>query len=110
MAKFFGSIGYAETQETSPGIHKEIITERDYFGDVFRNSRKLQSGESVNDDVVVNNSLSIVADPYAYNHFFAIRYVKWMGAIWKVTNVEVQSPRLLLTIGGVYNGPTAEPA
>ena len=110
MAKFFGSIGYAETLETSPGIHREIITERDYYGDVIRNSRKLQSGESVNDDVVVNNSLSIVADPYAYNHFFAIRYVKWMGAVWKVTNVEVQSPRLLLTIGGVYNGPTAEPA
>lgn len=110
MAKFFGSIGYAETQETSPGINMEIITERDYYGDVIRNSRKLQSGESVNDDVVVNNSLSIVADPYAYNHFFAIRYVKWMGAVWKVTNVEVQSPRLLLTIGGVYNGPTAEPA
>lgn len=107
MAKFFGSIGYAETQETIPGIHKEIITERDYSGDVFRNSRKLQSGESINDDVVVNNSLSIVADPYAYNHFFAIRYVKWMGAVLKVTNVEVQSPRLLLTIGGVYNGPTA---
>lgn len=110
MAKFFGSIGYAETQETSPGIHREIITERNYYGDVIRNSRKLQSGESVNDDVVVNNSLSIVADPYACNHFFAIRYVKWMGAVWKVTNVEVQSPRLLLTIGGVYNGPTAEPA
>lgn len=110
MAKFFGSIGYAETQETSPGIHKEIIAERNYSGDVFRNSRKLKSDESVNDDVVVNNSLSIVADPYAYNHFFAIRYVKWMGAVWKVTNVEVQSPRLLLTIGGVYNGPTAEPA
>lgn len=109
MAKFFGSIGYAETQETSPGIHKEIITERDYSGDVLRNSRKLQSGESINDDVVVNNSLSIVADPYAYNHFFAIRYVKWMGAVWKVTNVEVQTPRLLLTIGGVYNGPTAGP-
>lgn len=109
MAKFFGSIGYAETRETSPGIHREIITERDYYGDVIRNSRKLQSGESINDDVVVNNSLSIVADPYAYNHFFAIRYIKWMGAVWKVTNVEVQSPRLLLTIGGVYNGPTAGP-
>lgn len=106
MAKFYGQVGYAETQETRPGIHEEIVIERNYAGDVFRNVRKLEPGESTNDDVVVNNSLSIVADPYAYQHFFAIRYVRWMGALWKVTNVEVQSPRLLLTIGGVYNGPT----
>lgn len=107
MAKFYGQIGYAETQETKPGIYEENVTERSYAGDVFRNVRKLEAGESVNDNVVVNNSLSIVADPYAYQHFFAIRYVRWMGALWKVTNVEVQSPRLLLTIGGVYDGPTA---
>ncbi|MBQ8707896.1 MAG: hypothetical protein IJ523_07405 [Succinivibrionaceae bacterium] len=107
MAKFYGPVGYVETQETRPGINVEVATERNYSGDVFRSARKLASGESINDDVTVNNSLSIVADPYAYQHFFAIRYVKWMGAYWKVTNVEVQNPRLLLTIGGVYNGPTA---
>lgn len=107
MAKFYGQVGYAETLETIPGIHEEVVTERNYFGDVIRNTRKLEAGESINDDVVVNNNLSIVADSYAYQHFFAIRYVKWAGALWKVTSVEVQSPRLLLTIGGVYNGPTA---
>lgn len=106
MAKYYGQLGYAETQETRPGIFKEVITERSYAGDVLRNARKLESGEAINDNVVVNNSLSIVADPYAYQHFFAIRYVRWMGTLWKVTNVEVQSPRLILTIGGVYNGPT----
>lgn len=106
MAKYYGQLGYAETQETRPGIFKEVITERSYAGDVLRNARKLESGETINDNVVVNNSLSIVADPYAYQHFFAIRYVRWMGTLWKVTNVEVQSPRLILTIGGVYNGPT----
>lgn len=107
MAKFYGQVGYAETKETRPGIHEDVVTERNYTGDVFRNVRKLEPGESVNDDVVVNNSLSIVADPYAYQHFFAIRYVRWMGTLWKVMNIEVQSPRLLLTLGGVYNGPTA---
>ena len=107
MAKFYGQIGYAETEETSPGIHREIVTERNYAGDVFRSVRKLEAGESINDNVTVNNSLSIVADPYAYQHFFAIRYVRWMGVLWKVTNVEVQNPRLLLTIGGVYHGPTS---
>jgi hypothetical protein len=106
MAKFYGPIGYAETKETRPGVFQEIITERNYAGDVLRKARRLESGETINDNISVNNSLSIIADPYAYQHFFAIRYVKWMGAFWKVTNVEVQSPRLILTVGGVYNGPT----
>lgn len=106
MAKFYGPIGYAETKETRPGIFQEIITERNYAGDVLRKTRRLESGETINYNISVNNSLSIIADPYAYQHFFAIRYVKWMGAFWKVMNVEVQSPRLILTIGGVYNGPT----
>lgn len=106
MAKFYDRIGYAETLETKPGVWEEIITERPYYGDVTRNYRRLENGESVNDDVVINNTISIVADPYAYQHFLAMRYVRWMGVKWKVTNVEVQSPRLLLTIGGVYNGPT----
>ena len=110
MAKFYDVVGYAETTETRPGVWEERITERPYFGDVIRNTRRLEAGESVNDNVVINNSISIVADPYACNHFLAFRYVQWMGALWKVANAEVQSPRLLLTIGGVYNGPRARPA
>ena len=106
MAKFYGQVGFAETQETRPGIWEEIVTERNHYGDVLSNIRKLEPGQSINDDVTLNNKLSIVADPYAQQHFFAIRFVRWMGALWKVTNVEVQSPRLILTIGGVYNGPT----
>lgn len=86
-----------------------MIVERDYVGDILRNTRRLQSGESVNDDLSVNNMISIVADPYANENFFAIRYVQWMGTLWKVTEVEVQSPRLLLRLGGKYNGPIAPP-
>lgn len=104
MAKYYGMVGYAETRETRPGIWEEIITERPYYGDVIRNARRLENGESINDNVVINNSISVVADPYAYRHFANIRFIEWMGAKWKVTNVEVQSPRLLFTIGGVYNG------
>ncbi len=107
MAKFCGVIGYAEMVETRPSIWQEKVVERPYYGDIVRNIRKLESGTSVNDDVTLNNSISIVADPYAQQHIFAIRYVKWMGGVWKVTNVEVQFPRLLLTIGGMYNGQTA---
>lgn len=106
MAKFCGTIGYAETQETSLGVHEEVITQRRAYGDVLRNNRKLESGDQLNDDLKLNNQISIVADPYAVRHYFAIRYVEWMGATWTVTNVEVQPPRLILTIGGVRNGST----
>lgn len=104
MAKFYGLIGYAEPAEKKPGVWEDDITERVYTGDVLRNQRRLENGEKVNEDISLNNQISIIADPYAMNHFFAIRYVKWMGGYWEVSNVEVQYPRLLLTIGGLYHG------
>lgn len=106
MAKFFGKIGFTKTEETAPGVYREVTTERDYRGDVLRNTRKWENGEYLNDDLNVNNQISIVADAYANENFFAMRYISWMGAYWKITNVEVQRPRLILTIGGVYNKPT----
>lgn len=104
MAKWYGVVGYAETVETSPGVWVEQITERSYYGDIRRNTRKLQSTEHLNDDVTIANDISIVADPFAYQNFHAIRYVGFMGAKWKVSNIEVQHPRLSLTTGGLYNG------
>ena len=105
MAKFFGTIGFTTTEETAPGVFRAVTTERDYRGDVLRNTRKWENGEHLNDDLNVNNQISIVADAYANENFFAMRYISWMGAYWKITNVEVQRPRLILTIGGVYNKP-----
>lgn len=107
MAKFYGEVGYGETVEKAKGVFSDVITEITYRGDIERNSRHLMAGEKVNDDLSVGNSVSIVADAYANEHFFAIRYIRWAGALWKVTEVEVQSPRLILRLGGVYNGPTA---
>jgi hypothetical protein len=107
MAKFYGMIGYAETIETAPGVWTESITERNYSGDVLKLARRWQSGESLNDDLTVNNEISIVADPFANQNFSAMRYVHWMGANWKITKIDVQRPRLILSIGGVYNGETS---
>ncbi len=109
MARFRGEVGYGEAVETPPdsGVWKDVITEVIYTGDVIRNTRKLESGESLNNDISVGNSISIVADDYANIHFFKIKYVRWSGVNWIVTSVEVQSPRLILSLGGVYNGPTA---
>ena len=103
MAKFYGVIGYAEAVEEAPGIWVEKIIERPYYGELVRNTRKLQTSENLNDDINVANEISIVADPFANENFHAMRFVEFMGTKWKVTNVEVHYPRLILTVGGVYN-------
>lgn len=104
MAKWYGLIGYAETVEVKPGKWVEQITTRSYYGDLTRNARKLQTTDKVNDDINIANELSIVSDPYAMSNFHSMRYAEFMGAKWKIDNVEVQYPRLLLSLGGVYNG------
>lgn len=104
MSKFFGKIGFSDTVETYPGVYEEQITERDYYGDMLRNSRRLQSTDKVNDDINISNEISVLSDPYLDHSFHAIRYVVFMGTKWKVTNVEVAYPRLILTLGGIYNG------
>ena len=107
--RFYGAIGYGETVETSPGsgVHEDTITERSYYGDVVRNTRQLKEGESLNNDLSVGNSISIVADAFANNNFMNIRYIHWAGERWTVSNVDVQPPRLVLRLGEVYNGPPA---
>lgn len=104
MAKFFGKIGFVALTETKPGVWKEQITEREYFGDLIRNTRRLQATEHLNDDINISNEISIVADPFARENFHSMRYVEYMGTRWKVSTVEVEYPRLKLTVGGVYNG------
>ena len=108
MAKFYGSIGYAETVETKPGVYRTKETERAYFGDLLRNSRQYETSGKVNDDLNIANEISIVADPYARQNFHSMRYIEFMGTKWKITRVEVQYPRLILTIGGVYNDGKTE--
>lgn len=104
MSKWSGKIGYVTTKEVTPGIWEEIVTEREYFGDVYKNTRKLQNSKQVNDDINISNEISIIADPFTRDNIYSMRYLEFMGAKWKVINVEVQYPRLLLSIGGLYNG------
>lgn len=109
MARFYGAIGYGESVEEPPnsGIHVDVITEANYYGDVIKNTRKLESGESLNHDISVGNSISIVADQHAVEHFHSMRYIRWAGSLWTIDSVEVRAPRLILSLGSVYNGPTA---
>ena len=103
MAKFYGKIGYAVRMEIRPVVWDDEITELEYFGDLLRNTSRYQTSDKLNDDVNISNEISIVADPFAYQNFHAMRYVEFMGAKWKISSVEVQYPRLILTVGGVYN-------
>ena len=104
MAKYYGKIGYEVTKETTTGIYEEVIIEYEYVGDVIRNTRRLSYVAKVNDDVTISHQISIIADPFATNNFHTMRYVTYLGTKWKVVEVEVQYPRLVLTLGGVYNG------
>jgi hypothetical protein len=105
MAKFHGPIGYGKPVEIRPGFWKDQITERMYSGDITRNTSKwTTSSDSTNDDLNINNQISIISDPFACQNFQSMKYIEFMGTKWKITSVEVQYPRLILTIGGVYNG------
>lgn len=108
MARFYGKVGYGQSLEKqdAPGVWTDEIIVASYFGDVIRDVSKLEQPQTLNKNIVVNNSISIVADEYATLHFSKIKFVEWAGEYWAVTNVESRPPRLILTLGGVYNGPT----
>ena len=104
MAKWYGKIGYADNVEVEPGVWEDSIVEHSYYGDLNRNTRSLQNSGEINDNINLSNEISIVADPYASENFYKMRYVEFAGTKWKITNVEVKYPRLILSIGGVWNG------
>lgn len=107
--KFFGAIGFSEgTVELRPGYWDDVVVEKQYYGDVTRLSKAQQAGEKINSDLTINASIAILADPYFDEHSYAIRYVAWKGARWHVTEITPEGSRLLLRLGGVYNGPTPE--
>jgi len=108
MSKWFGKIGYINTVETTPGVWEEQFVEREYFGDLPRNHKRWENTQTLSDNITLQNKLSIVSDPYALQNFQYIRYAEIMGTYWKVTAVDVQYPRLVLSIGGVYSGKQIE--
>ena len=103
MSKYCGTIGYGSTRETKPGVWEVDITERTIYGDVIKNSRSLDANENLNDNINVSNRISFLADPYDLQNFHNIKYVSYMGSLWKVKMAEEVYPRLILTLGGLYN-------
>lgn len=106
MARFYGIVGYSIPEETEPGIFKDQIVEHNHFGTITQHSRRWVNAEGINDNLALSNQIRILADDYAYQHCSAIKYVYWMGAYWKVESIKVEMPRIVLTLGGVWNGET----
>ena len=104
--KFYGSVGFVEKVEKRPGVFTSEPVEHQYAGDVLRRNLRYQAGPSVNDTITPSQQISILADPYARNHVGSMKYVKWMGTAWKISEITVEYPRLILTLGGAYNGAT----
>ena len=104
MGKWFGNIGFAQSQEIRPGVWKDVIIERPYYGDIPLTVNRLKTTDNVSDDIAIQNTISIVADPFARENFYSMKYLVYEGIKWKITSVEVQYPRLKLTTGGLYNG------
>ena len=109
MAKWFGKVGYVTTEEKIPGVYTQVPEERRYYGEILTNTSKWSASNKINDDLTVSNRISIIADPFAYQKFRYIKYVEFMDTFWEVTNAEVQYPRIILSLGGAYNGELVRP-
>ena len=103
MTRYHGYVGYAIDVEAYPGVWEERISEHEYFGDVLKNRINMQQGSVVNAKITISNSISIIADPFAFEHIYAMRYVTYLGKKWSIVNVSIERPRLILTLGGLYN-------
>lgn len=105
MAKFCGKIGFVTYQETAPGVTEEVPVEKKYYGDLLRHVKRYQSTDKLNDDVYISNEISIIANAFLKENFANIRYVELLGVKWSITNVDATNyPRMVLSLGGVYNG------
>lgn len=108
MARYYGRVGYGHTVEVAPGVYEDVITERPYYGNLEQITKRDGESEYLHKDLTLSNVFSIVADAYAHEHFFAMKYIEWQGTLWSISSVELKRPRLIVRPGGVYHGPTAE--
>jgi len=110
MARFYGKVGFGQTQDKGNGVHAVDVYYREYFGDEVQNYKTADNSQGVNSEFHTSTQISIVSDSHASENLSAIRYVEWRGVLWRVTGVDIQHPRLLLRLGGVYNGPPGSAA
>ncbi len=106
MSRFYGAIGYSTTVETRPGIYEETYVEKNYKGDVTQYRPRWDNNGQVNNDLNINNEISIIADQFASSNFSTMRYVIWNGQAFNINSatIDTERHRIVLSIGGVFNG------
>lgn len=104
MAKYAGLVGYVTDEENPPGVWSANTTVREMRGDVLRAAFVPQGTDRVNKNITLQHRISVVGDAYSFENFYAIRWLEFMGKKWEVTMAETASPRIILTLGGIYNG------
>lgn len=102
--KFFGKLGFSYEVETAPGVWETKSVEQEVYGDVLSNVRRWENSGEVNDDLNLTNQISVVASRFIYEHLGAMRYLIWNGTKWAIRSAEIVRPRVILNLGGVYNG------
>lgn len=105
--RFFGKVGYQIETESTDSVWAKTMVAKSYFGDVIRNNTRRDTGDTINDQIDINNRISIVADPFAFENFQNMKYVEWLKQLWNIKSIELQPPRIILEVGGVYNGEVA---
>ena len=105
--KWYGKIGYALTEDGKDGVWTPVMTWKQYYGDVQRYTRRVEGAQNVNDDLNISNTISILADPYAFENIGYMKCIEWMGTLWEISSIDISYPRMILSIGGVYNGDTS---
>lgn len=104
MSKFTGLVGYVTQGETAPGVWSPVDNPKKMKGDVLRQSSSSQNDNKVNSDISLNHRVSLLGDSYAFTNYYAIKWIELNGRKWEVASVELQRPRIIVTVGGLWNG------
>ena len=104
--KFHGKVGFWKSdEEVRPGVFRPVIEERSYTGELIRNARRFQfEADKKNQNLIINNQVSILSDIYLRENLSSVLYVIWNGIKWHVGSVDINYPRITLELGEVYNG------
>lgn len=104
--KYSGLAGFEKKHnEVRPGVLQNQIKEVRIKGDVINYGHSLNPTQgSDQQDVHIRNRLSIVMNPYLRDNFSSLVYVIFMNVKWEVSSFTINGPRVIIDLGGVYNG------
>ncbi len=104
MAKYAGLVCYVTQEEKVPGVWTPLENPVLMKGDIIRQSSNYQDNGKINSDISLNHRVSLVGDAYAFDNYYNIKWIMLDGRKWEVTSVEIQRPRIIVSIGGLWNG------